>query len=216
MSSPIRSVHALQILDSRGNPTIEVEITLESDAVGRAAVPSGASTGQFEAVELRDGDKNVYRRQGRPPGRRARWRRDRIRPRRPGSRRSARHRPAADPARRHGQQGPSRCERDPRLLARCRESRRGRRRSSALPLDRRRGCARSARPDDERGERGRTRPEHARLAGVHGRSGRCRVVRRSARDRRGDLPCASRSPARARPRDRGRGRGGLRTGPRLE
>ena len=60
MSSPIRSVRALQILDSRGNPTIEVELTLESGAVGRAAVPSGASTGQFEAVELRDGDKNVY------------------------------------------------------------------------------------------------------------------------------------------------------------
>jgi enolase len=60
VSSPIRSVHALQILDSRGNPTIEVEITLESGAVGRAAVPSGASTGQFEAVELRDGDRNVY------------------------------------------------------------------------------------------------------------------------------------------------------------
>ena len=60
MSSPIRSLRALQILDSRGNPTIEVEIRLESGAVGRAAVPSGASTGQFEAVELRDGDKNVY------------------------------------------------------------------------------------------------------------------------------------------------------------
>jgi enolase len=53
-------VHARQILDSRGNPTIEVEVTLESGASGRAAVPSGASTGQFEAVELRDGDKSVY------------------------------------------------------------------------------------------------------------------------------------------------------------
>jgi enolase len=53
-------VRALQILDSRGNPTIEVDIALESGAVGRAAVPSGASTGRFEAVELRDGDKNVY------------------------------------------------------------------------------------------------------------------------------------------------------------
>jgi enolase len=60
VSSPIRSVRALQILDSRGNPTIEVEVALESGAVGRAAIPSGASTGQFEAVELRDGDKNVY------------------------------------------------------------------------------------------------------------------------------------------------------------
>jgi enolase len=53
--SAIREVRARQILDSRGNPTIEVEVWLESDAHGRAAVPSGASTGEFEAVELRDG-----------------------------------------------------------------------------------------------------------------------------------------------------------------
>jgi len=53
-------VHARQILDSRGNPTVEVEVSLESGATGRAAVPSGASTGQFEAVELRDGDKSSY------------------------------------------------------------------------------------------------------------------------------------------------------------
>jgi enolase 1/2/3 len=53
-------VHARQILDSRGNPTVEVEVTLESGSSGRAAVPSGASTGQFEAVELRDGNKSVY------------------------------------------------------------------------------------------------------------------------------------------------------------
>jgi enolase len=59
-SSAITGVHARQILDSRGNPTLEVEVTLESGAAGRAAVPSGASTGQFEAVELRDGDKRAY------------------------------------------------------------------------------------------------------------------------------------------------------------
>jgi len=53
--SAIAKVHARQILDSRGNPTVEVEVTLESGASGRAAVPSGASTGEFEAVELRDG-----------------------------------------------------------------------------------------------------------------------------------------------------------------
>jgi len=53
--SEIRSTHARQILDSRGNPTVEVEVTLASGASGRAAVPSGASTGEFEAVELRDG-----------------------------------------------------------------------------------------------------------------------------------------------------------------
>src|SRR6059058_2688074 len=57
--SAIDRVHGRQILDSRGNPTVEVEVTLESGAGGRAAVPSGASTGQFEAVELRDGDKTV-------------------------------------------------------------------------------------------------------------------------------------------------------------
>jgi enolase len=53
--SAIKSIHARQILDSRGNPTVEVEVTLESGACGLAAVPSGASTGEFEAVELRDG-----------------------------------------------------------------------------------------------------------------------------------------------------------------
>ncbi len=58
--STIFDVHAREILDSRGNPTVEVEVTLASGAFGRAAVPSGASTGTFEAVELRDGDKNRY------------------------------------------------------------------------------------------------------------------------------------------------------------
>src|SRR4051812_19416640 len=53
--SAIESVHARQILDSRGNPTVEVEVSLRSGAHGRAAVPSGASTGEFEATELRDG-----------------------------------------------------------------------------------------------------------------------------------------------------------------
>src|ERR1043166_7958635 len=56
----IETVHARQVLDSRGNPTIEVEVELSSSIVGRAAVPSGASTGENEAVELRDGDKKVY------------------------------------------------------------------------------------------------------------------------------------------------------------
>ncbi len=60
MSFEIQSIHARQILDSRGNPTIEVDVTLDSGFVGRAAVPSGASTGEHEAVELRDGDKSRY------------------------------------------------------------------------------------------------------------------------------------------------------------
>jgi enolase len=60
MPSPIAGVHARQILDSRGNPTVEVEIRLESGETGRAAVPSGASTGVHEALELRDGDARAW------------------------------------------------------------------------------------------------------------------------------------------------------------
>ena len=56
----IVAIHAREILDSRGNPTVEVEVRLESGALGRAAVPSGASTGEHEAWELRDGDKKRY------------------------------------------------------------------------------------------------------------------------------------------------------------
>ena len=56
----IEKVHAIEILDSRGNPTVEVEVTLENGVMGRAAVPSGASTGENEALELRDGDKGRY------------------------------------------------------------------------------------------------------------------------------------------------------------
>ena len=60
MPTIIEDVVARQILDSRGNPTVEVDVTLSCGVVGRAAVPSGASTGIFEALELRDGDKNNY------------------------------------------------------------------------------------------------------------------------------------------------------------
>jgi enolase len=60
LMTTIVDVHAREILDSRGNPTLEVEVMVESGHIGRAAVPSGASTGEYEAVELRDGDKNRY------------------------------------------------------------------------------------------------------------------------------------------------------------
>ena len=58
--SQIIGIHSRQILDSRGNPTVEVEVYTEAGAFGRAAVPSGASTGVHEACELRDGDKNYF------------------------------------------------------------------------------------------------------------------------------------------------------------
>jgi enolase len=64
MSSIIKSAHAREILDSRGNPTVEVEVFLKGGAWGRAAVPSGASTGAHEALELRDGDKERYNGKG--------------------------------------------------------------------------------------------------------------------------------------------------------
>ena len=81
--SQIETVHARQILDSRGNPTVEVDLALRSGAQGRAAVPSGASTGEFEATELRDGG-DAWGGKGVTQGRRQRQRRDRRRgPRRP-------------------------------------------------------------------------------------------------------------------------------------
>src|SRR5436190_10595611 len=58
--SKIANIQAREILDSRGNPTVEVDVILESGAIGRASVPSGASTGEHEAIELRDGEPKRY------------------------------------------------------------------------------------------------------------------------------------------------------------
>src|SRR5260370_26285469 len=60
MSTKIVKVHARQVIDSRGNPTVEADVILDGGALGRAAVPSGASTGEHEALELRDADKSRY------------------------------------------------------------------------------------------------------------------------------------------------------------
>src|SRR5258707_12208658 len=60
MSTKITQVHARQIIDSRGNPTVEADVYVGTEARGRAAVPSGASTGEHEALGLRDGDKSRY------------------------------------------------------------------------------------------------------------------------------------------------------------
>src|SRR5438477_1839704 len=60
MNTSITAITAREIIDSRGNPTVEVDVKLASGAFGRAAVPSGASTGEHEAIELRDGDKARY------------------------------------------------------------------------------------------------------------------------------------------------------------
>ena len=60
MNYRIKNIHAREILDSRGNPTVEVDVIIKNQIIGRAAVPSGASTGEFEAMELRDNDKKRY------------------------------------------------------------------------------------------------------------------------------------------------------------
>ena len=60
----IEKVYGRQIMDSRGNPTVEAEVTLSDGTIGRGSVPSGASTGEFEALELRDGDKSRYQGKG--------------------------------------------------------------------------------------------------------------------------------------------------------
>jgi hypothetical protein len=86
--SAIVDVVAREILDSRGNPTVEADVLLESGVMGRAAVPSGASTGSREAIELRDGDAVALPRQGRAAGGRERQHRDfrsHHRPRRRGA-----------------------------------------------------------------------------------------------------------------------------------
>ena len=65
----IIDVRGREIIDSRGNPTVEVDVALAGGAIGRASVPSGASTGKFEAVELRDNDRSRYRGKGGRPQR---------------------------------------------------------------------------------------------------------------------------------------------------
>ena len=109
----IEAIYARQILDSRGNPTVEVEVALDDGTIARAAVPSGASTGAFEAVELRDGDsryggKGVTQAVARGP------RRDRPGPARHRGQRAAARRPGADRPRRDARQVAARRQRDPR------------------------------------------------------------------------------------------------------
>ena len=188
--SEIARVHARQLLDSRGNPTLEVDVTLASGALGRAIVPSGASTGEHEAVELRDGDPAVYlgkgvlKAVGHVNGEIADCARRRRR------RRSARARRDPDRARRHADQEPARRQCDPRLLARGGERGRRRRRAAALSLARRRRCAHASRAAHERDQRRSARRQPARSAGVHGRSRGRGDVLRGASHRRGGVPRA--------------------------
>ena len=178
--SQIERVHARQILDSRGNPTVEVEVGLRSGAHGHAAVPSGASTGEFEATELRDGGER-WRRQGRDARRRQRRRRDRRGGARACDASDQRGLDrGADRARRHAQQVAPRRQRDPRRVARRGARAGGRGGPGAVALPRRRGGAGAAGADDERAQRRRPRRQQGRLPGVHGRAVRRGDASRSA------------------------------------
>ncbi len=133
----ITDIIGREILDSRGNPTVEVDVVLEDGSKGRAAVPSGASTGAHEAVELRDGDKARYGGKGVLEGGRCGQRRDLRRTRRHGGRGAGQDRRNADRARRHAEQRPARRQRHSRRVARGRQGSGHRQAGAALPLRRR-------------------------------------------------------------------------------
>ena len=209
----IEAVGAREILDSRGNPTVEVEVVLDDGTIARAAVPCGASTGAFEAVELRDGGRPLPR-QGRAEGRR----RSHRRPSAPSDRGPRRRRPAADRPddarpRRHAQQGQARRQRDPRRLARGGPGRRRLRGPAALPLRRRPQRPPAAGADDEHPQRRRPRRHQRRRPGVHDRADRRADLPRGAALRRRGLPRAQGGAEGAGPGHRRRRRGRLRARP---
>ena len=175
----IDTVIAREILDSRGNPTVEVEVLLDDDSVGRAAVPSGASTGAFEAVELRDGGSR-YGGKGTEMAVRRRAGPDRARDHRPRRERPATRRPGDARPRRHPQQGQSRRQRDPRRLARGGAGGLGQRAPAAVPLRRRAQRPPAPGADDEHPQRRRPRGHQRRHPGVHDRADRRSVVPRGA------------------------------------
>ena len=179
--SVIIDVVGREILDSRGNPTVEVDVLLDDGAIGRAAVPSGASTGAHEAVELRDGDAGRYVGKG---VRRAvehvndaicdaltgRDATDQV-----GDRPRADRRSTAPPTRAGSAPTPSSASASPPP--------RPRPRASGLPLYRYLGGghgAHAAGADDEHHQRRRPRRQHDRHPGVHGHAGRRRELRRRA------------------------------------
>jgi len=195
----IETVSAREILDSRGFPTVEATVTLAGGARGTAAVPSGASTGQREAVELRDGDAKRYG--GKGVLRAVANVRDTIAPALAGK-------DGARAPRRQREQAEARRQRAARRLDGGGSRLGGRARRAPLPRARRRRSA--ARPADERHQRRPPRAEPARLPGVHDRAARCAVVPRGDPPGRRGLPRAARA---ARPPwafHRGRRRGGLR------
>ena len=186
----IVNVVAREILDSRGNPTVEVDVVLEDGSMGRAAVPSGASTGTREAVELRDGDKGRFGGKGVLKAVEAVNRDifDAV------SGLEAEDQLKIDETMialdGDEQQIPARRQRNSRRVARRRQGGCGSFRPDALSVRRWNDAEGLADADDEYRQRRRPRRQPDRFSGVHDPSGRRAVVRRSGALGRGDVPCA--------------------------
>ena len=180
-----------EILDSRGNPTVEVDVVLEDGARGRAAVPSGASTGAHEAIELRDGDKSAT--SARACCKAVDAVNGEIFDALGGMDAEDQRRidDCADQARRHAQQGPARRQCHPRRVAGGGQGGGRGARASALSLSRRRQCPPAARADDEHHQRRRACRQPHRHPGIHDHAGGRRHLRRCHPHGRRDLPHAA-------------------------
>ena len=214
--SAIVDVIAREILDSRGNPTIEADVVLESGVSGRAAVPSGASTGSKEAIELRDGDAARYF--GKGVLKAVENVNTEICEAILGL--DATEQAFIDKTmiELDGTDNKSRlgANAHPRRLVRGRQGRGRRVVAAALPLSRRRGRDAAAGAADERDQRRRARQQQDRPAGVHARAARRAVVSRGAALRRRGLPHAEEDHRREGHADDGRRRRRLRARPAVE
>ena len=209
----IEGIVAREILDSRGNPTVEVEVGLDDGTVARAAVPSGASTGAFEAIELRDGDADRYL--GKGVEKAVANVDDKIVDQLIGYEASEQRlidQKMLDLDGTARQVGAGR-ERHPRRLAGGGEGRRRQRRAEPVPLPGRPERAPAAGADDEHPQRWRARRLERRHPGVHDRADRRAHVPRGAALRRGGLPRAEVGAEEEGPVHRAGRRGRLRAEP---
>ena len=184
-----------EILDSRGNPTVEVDVVLEDGSLGRAGVPSGASTGAHEAVELRDGDKKRYLGKGVLQGGRCRQRRDLRCAVRHGCARisaaSTMRCSKLDGTPNKGRLGANAILGVSLAVAKAAAEAQ---RAAALSLPRRRQRAPAARADDEHHQRRRACRQPDRHPGIHDHAGGRRHVRGRRPHGRGDLPHPAQGP----------------------
>ena len=195
MGRKITAVRALEILDSRGNPTVRVHVALDNGVTASASVPSGASTGENEALELRDGDKKRYG--GKGVLKAVANVNESIAPKLvgPGPGAAGRDRPPDDRPGRHAQQEQAGGQRHPGRFDGGGPGRGDGRRAAALRLPGRHGGRAAAGADDEHPQRRQARRQQRGLPGVHGHAHRRAELRRGPALRGRDLPRPERHPA---------------------